>query len=131
MNAESLQRSALEKWLKAYGSAWESLDPGAAASLYADDATYQETPFVEPLRGREALLRYWAHVSETQRNVQFGFEILGVAEGLGFARWWATLRRVPRDVHIELNGIFALSLDSKGHCHSLREWWHRRELPSA
>lgn len=129
MSNESMTRAALEHWLKAYGKAWESLDPAAAVALYANGATYQETPFVKPLRGRGELLRYWTHVAETQRSVQFDFEVFGAAEGVGFAQWWATFRRVPPDIHIELNGIFTLVLNDKGLCVSLREWWHRRELP--
>jgi hypothetical protein len=131
MSRENMERSAFEKWLKAYGQAWESLNPAAAVALYADDAAYQETPFVQPMSGREALLSYWTHVSQTQRDVRFGFEILGVDGGLGFARWWAVFRRVPPDIHVELNGVFAVALDNQGQCVSLREWWHRRDLHSA
>jgi SnoaL-like domain len=126
-----MDRTAFEKWLTRYGKAWESLDPEDAVELYAEEATYQETPFAPPIRGREALRRYWTHVSQTQKDVQFGFEILGVTDELGFARWWATFRRVPPGVHMELNGIFAVALDRRGRCVSLREWWHRRELASA
>lgn len=126
-----MDRPSFEKWLEEYGRAWEALDPSAAVELYSENSRYQETPFSAPIRGREALQRYWTHVSQTQKDVQFGFEILGVTDELGFARWWATFRRIPPDVHIELNGIFAVALDQKGKCVSLREWWHRRELASA
>ncbi len=122
---------ALTKWLTDYGKAWESLDPAGAVRLYAEDVTYQETPFARPLRGRKELLRYWTHVCETQKDVRFGFEILGVSDDRGFASWWATFRRIPPDIHIELNGVFVLTFNDDGLCVALREWWHRRELASA
>jgi nuclear transport factor 2 (NTF2) superfamily protein len=126
-----MDQNAFKKWLSQYGKAWESLDPAAAVILYTEDAAYQETPFVAPMRGREALLRYWTHVCETQRDVRFGFEILGFSDDRGFASWWATFRRIPPDIYVELNGMFALTFDESGRCKSLREWWHRRDLPSA
>jgi hypothetical protein len=45
-------------WLDTYGRAWESRDPQAAANLLTEDGTYQVTPFVEPMRGRQAILEY-------------------------------------------------------------------------
>ena|SRR6266513_2076137 len=39
-----MDRETFNRWLASYGSAWTGRDPGAAASLYADDATYQVTP---------------------------------------------------------------------------------------
>ena len=47
-----MDESALKRWLEEYGRAWENRDPEAAAGLYAEDGSYQVTPFAEPLRGR-------------------------------------------------------------------------------
>jgi ketosteroid isomerase-like protein len=50
-----MDRETFNNWLASYRSAWTSGDREAAASLYADDTTYQVTPFDEPLRGRAAI----------------------------------------------------------------------------
>ena len=39
-------------WLDAYGGAWETKEPAAAADLFTEDATYHETRFDEPMRRR-------------------------------------------------------------------------------
>jgi hypothetical protein len=49
-----------KSWLEAYGRAWRDRNPQAAADLFADDGTYQVTPFLEPMRGRPAILDYWS-----------------------------------------------------------------------
>lgn len=114
-------------WLEKYGRAWELRDAKAAAELYAEDATYQVTPFVEPMRGRTAILEYWKHVAETQESIQFGCEILAVMPEQGIARWWASFVIVPQGLPTKLHGIFVIALDGQGKCTQLREWWHKQQ----
>jgi hypothetical protein len=116
-----------QQWLRAYGHAWESRDPRAACELFTEDATYQETPFVEPMQGREAIYRYWLQVPETQDEVKFESEVLAVADGQGIARWRTAFVRVPGRVRVELDGIFLVRMGEDGRCREFREWWHRRE----
>jgi hypothetical protein len=120
-----MDRTAFQIWLEAYGRAWRNRNAQAAAELYADSGTYQVTPFVEPMRGRSAILAYWENVARTQENIQFGFEILAVTADFGIARWWASFLIVPQQLQTKLDGIFLISLDSAGRCTSLREWWHK------
>lgn len=122
-----MDEAIFKSWLDAYGRAWESRDPQAAAMLYADNATYQVTPFVQPMRGRQAILRYWAHVAQTEEGIQFGYEVLSVAPEMGIARWWASFVRVPPGLATKLDGIFLISLDASNRCITLREWWHKRQ----
>jgi len=102
-------------------------DPAAATALYAENATYQVTPFDEPFRGRDAIYEYWDGVAKTQERIQFDFEILAVAAQQGIARWWASFVRVPPGGETKLDGVFLIALNSDGRCQSLREWWHKLE----
>ena len=123
----SMTPSAFASWLDAYGRAWTSRDPQAAADLFTEGGAYQVTPFVEPMRGRQAILDYWTHVTQTEKEVQFGYEILSVTLEQGIARWWASFVIVPPGLQTKLDGIFLISLDENGRCHSLREWWHKQQ----
>ncbi|MGH6609432.1 MAG: hypothetical protein ACRECQ_04160 [Burkholderiaceae bacterium] len=49
---------SFERWLQAYKRAWEERDPNAAATIFAADATYRETPFDPPMYGRKAICEY-------------------------------------------------------------------------
>ncbi|OLB39004.1 MAG: hypothetical protein AUH11_05305 [Acidobacteria bacterium 13_2_20CM_57_17] len=122
-----MDRESFNHWLAAYGTAWTSRDPEAAASLYADNATYQVTPFDEPLRGRAAIYEYWAGVAKTEEKIQFDYEILAVTAEHGITRWRASFVRVPPGLQTKLDGIFLIVLDSAGRCQSLREWWHKQQ----
>lgn len=122
-----MTHEAFKGWLDAYGHAWETRDPEAAATLFAEDGAYQETPFVEPLRGRRAIASYWSHATGSHTNVHFGYELLALNENHGIAHWWCSFVRPSARASLKLDGIFVLQFDPKGRCTSLREWWHRRE----
>jgi hypothetical protein len=99
----------------------------AASELYTEDGTYQVTPFVEPMRGRAAIFEYWSHVAATQRDIQFGYEVLAVTAEMGISRWWASFVIVPHGLQTKLDGIFVIALDADDRCRSLREWWHKEQ----
>jgi hypothetical protein len=122
-----MERAHFERWLTAYGRAWEARDAEAAAALYAEDGSYQVTPFVEPLRGRAAVLEYWREVARTEENIRFGFEIVAVTPEAGIAHWWAAFVRVPPGMPTKLDGIFVITLNGLGLCTRLREWWHKQQ----
>jgi uncharacterized protein (TIGR02246 family) len=122
-----MNESFFRQWMEAYGRAWESRDPEAAAELYTYDGTYQVTPFLEPLRGRQAILDYWTEVTRTEKEITFGYEILAVTGHFGIARWHASFLRTPPDLKTRLDGIFVITLTAEGKCASLREWWHKQQ----
>ena len=122
-----MERAALERWLAAYGRAWEARDAQAAAGLFAEEGTYQVTPFVAALRGRAAIFEYWREVARTEDGVRFGYEVLAVTAEGGIAHWWASFLRRPPGLPTKLDGIFVISLDAAGLCTSLREWWHKQQ----
>ena len=57
-------------WLGVYGRAWETRDPQAAAHLFTEEATYQETPFDKPMRGLSAIMDYWSEVPRNQEQIR-------------------------------------------------------------
>jgi ketosteroid isomerase-like protein len=119
---------AVERWLTAYGEAWETRDPAAAAGLFTEDATYAWGPFEEPLRGSEAIRERWADVTSGQSDVAFGYEVLGVVGAGGVARWWCSF--VVGEIRVELEGIFLIVLAEDGRCREFREWWNERTTPA-
>jgi hypothetical protein len=120
-----MNQASFESWLAEYGRAWMSRNARAAAELFTEDGTYQVTPFVDAMRGRPAILDYWKHVAQTQRDIEFDCEVLAVTPEIGIARWWATFVIEPPGLPTKLDGIFLVCLDDEGRCRSFREWWHK------
>lgn len=122
--SSQLTIEALTSWLDAYGAAWETRDPIAAAVLFSDDASYRVTPYEEAHLGTDAIREYWATVTAGQRNVRFQYEPLSVSGNTGIAHWSAQFDVEPDGGSIALDGIFVLDFDANGKCQQLREWWH-------
>jgi len=122
-----MTRDEFKTWLDAYDRAWESRDAKAAADVFTEDAAYQETPFVEPMRGRAEILAYWSHVANSQEQIRFEYKILAVTEEIGIAHWWASFTRIPDKTRVDLDGIFVITLGSDGRCTFLREWWNKKQ----
>lgn len=122
-----MERASFESWLEAYGRTWRDRNAQAAADLFTEHGTYQVTPFVEPMRGRPAILDYWVHLAETQRDIQFSYEVLAVTPEMGIARWRASFLIVPQGLQTQLDGIFVICLHGDGRCRSLKEWWHKEQ----
>lgn len=121
--------SSFEAWLERYKRAWEDKEPDAARDLFTEEATYQESPFDEPMRGRDAIRSYWSDIGTTQDDIHFGYEIISDTEGQGIARWWCDFRRLPSGGKVKLDGIFLVHF-SGDRATAFREWWHRKETPS-
>jgi nuclear transport factor 2 (NTF2) superfamily protein len=118
----------LKTWLEIYGRAWENRDPQSVTGLFTEDATYQETPFSEPMRGRAAIGEYWLKVVvQAQKRIRFRSEILAIHGNLAFAHWWSSFTRISTGRPVRLNGIFVLNFSDPIHCGKLREWWMRQD----
>ncbi len=123
----SVDPEAFGSWLDAYGRAWETGDPVAAAELFTEDAAYHETPFDEPMRGRADIVEYWSDVPRSQDDIRFSYEILAVSERGGVAHWNADFLKLPARTSVRLDGTLLGKLDADSRCTEFREWWHRRE----
>ena len=123
-----ISMNEFEKWLEAYGDAWQSGDAQAAIELFSDDAEYYETPFDDPMVGRDAIQRYWsAGPEKSQQEVHFSHQAVAVVESKGLAQWQASFVRIPSGNQVELDGFLVAKFDGTGKCSVFREWWHRRE----
>jgi hypothetical protein len=113
-------------WLTRYGDAWEAADASAAGSLFSVGATLQPTPFSDLVRGRRAILRYFADLYGHWSRASFSAQVLGVGDTYAVAHW-----RVASE-GAAIDGVLVAALDERGRCTSLRQWWHESAaLPSA
>ncbi len=123
-----MDHDTFQTWINTLGRAWETRDADAAADLFTEDATYQENPFDEPLRGRDAIRRYWADLPREQDAISVQFEILEVTPTTGVARWMASFVRVPSGKYARLDGVLVASFDAGARrAHAFREWWHTQD----
>jgi ketosteroid isomerase-like protein len=121
----------LDRWLDAYGRAWERQDTDAFVGFFTEDALYFWGPWDEPLRGHAEIRAKTDEKVGEQEDIQFGHELLAVTpDGRGIARWWVSLKVKGEDATEDNEGIFLVTLDSDGRCTDFREWWNSRMRPA-
>ena len=125
---EALTVDDFKKWMDRYGKACESSDPQLAADLFTQDAQYYETPFTEPMNGRDAIYRYWSQAVPTRRDVRFTYEILAVKENRGITLWRGKSISLRSGNEVVLDGVFLVEFAEPEKCQMFREWWHRQEI---
>lgn len=135
-NAPDMTTDQADAWLRRYGDVWQTGDADAITALFTEDAVYHEDPFEPPMRGREAIRRYWQEgASDAQRDVSFGHTVWALTGEQCFAHWRASFTRVGDGSRVRLDGVFRLLFrpadDGTVLCASLQEWWHRRETAGA
>jgi ketosteroid isomerase-like protein len=123
-----MEEGRLEKWLRAYGDAWERKDAEAFTCLFSPNVLYYWTPFEEPKQGRDGLAEAVLAAVSRQRDIHFTSEILATgSEAWGIAHWHCTFDRIGTGVRVSLDGIFLMEFDEGGLCTVFREWWHSDE----
>jgi uncharacterized protein (TIGR02246 family) len=124
----AMKRETFENWVATLIRAWEMRDAQAAANLFTEDATYQENPFDEPLRGRAAIRAYWADLPRQQDEINVTYEVLDVTDTSGVASWSASYVRIPTRERVRLAGVFVASFQGDSErALAFREWWHQRD----
>lgn len=125
----TLTCAAFAQWLHSYGQASIHNDPQASAELFAGNARYYESPFAQPLAGRQAIYDYWAAGAQNLADKEASYEILSVRDQVGIARWRARFLVKATGAAVALDCIFVAEFDDQGLCCCFREWWHSRPDP--
>jgi len=123
---KTLAIDRFSKWMEIYGKASKDNDPKASAELFAQDAIYYETPFDEPMVGREAIYQYWLKGAQRLKDKVSTFEIITVKDNLGIARWQSQFTVIESGKRLALDCLFLVEFDENEKCSVFREWWHTK-----
>lgn len=118
-----------DRWLQAFGGAWQAQNADDIARLFTGDATWFETPFGPAVKGRQAIHEHWSNALAGQRNVVFMYRVLAVQGDIGVARWAAQIDITGTGKRIEFDGVIECRMDGNGTSRLTRLWWHDREAP--
>ena len=120
-----LNVATARKFLSGYKEAWETRNAELAANLFTRDAHYWETPFGEPIVGREGIATYWKKATEKHDKIQFKAVSSLQSRYTLFAEWTCAYTHRPTNERRELAGILLADFYGK-QVRTFREYWHRR-----
>jgi ketosteroid isomerase-like protein len=117
-------RSLGRELIDTFGAGWSRANVDLMLSVYSSDAVFVETPFSEPLRGMEAIRRYWLEVPYHQSEISFSS-----GEIYGAGSWFSTefkcvFRRRRTGEWVDARGAIFCETQN-GRISEMRMYWHR------
>jgi hypothetical protein len=120
---------AVAAWLDRYSQAWGTYDPAQIGALFSEDAVYCYDPFLEPVRGREAIVASWLENADEPGTYEGSYRPVLVAGDQAVARGYSRYFNPNGTVDREFDNLFLLRFDPQGRCSEYREWYMEKPKP--
>jgi ketosteroid isomerase-like protein len=115
-----MERDQVAAWVAAYEKAWRTSGTGALADLFTLDATYRQTPYLEPFTGLPAIARMWELERDgPDETFSMASEIVAVDGDVAVVRLEV---RYGEPVRQEYRDLWVLTFAGDGRCRSFEEW---------
>ena len=115
-----MDRQGVSRWIAAYEAAWRQGRAGRIDALFTPDALYRVSPGAEPLRGRDAIARWWAAESDPAERWDLTAEVLAVDGPVAVARLDVLYRAPEQRRFLDL---WLLRFVPGGLCAEFEEWF--------
>ena len=121
-----MDHAAVVTWIAGYEQAWRSPGVEGLADLFAPDASYVASPWRSPIKGLDAIGRFWEAGREgPDEQFDMSSEILAVEDDVAVARVEVFMYE---DGTRWLN-LWVLRFASDGRCRAFEEWTQAPEQP--
>jgi ketosteroid isomerase-like protein len=120
MDTRELGRSLIDR----FGQGWSRGDVDLLMSIFASDPVFLETPFSEPLRGAEAVRRYWLEVPLHQSEITFSSGEIFAAGPWFSTEFKCVVRRKRTGEWVDARGAIFCETDGEK-ITEMRMYWHR------
>jgi ketosteroid isomerase-like protein len=108
-----------------FAAAWSKGLLDRLISVFTPEATFLETPFAEPLKGLDAIRRYWSDVPFHQSEITVSTGEVYLAGPWFAAEFKSVFRRRRTGEWVEARGaLFCETTD--GRISEMRMYWHRK-----
>lgn len=103
------------KWLNDLKAYWFSKDVDKATSLFTKTLFYQETPFMEPFKSFDEIVKEWQHIKD-QDIKKIEFKILAIDKNTLIVEWYFEISNLVFD------GIYEIKFNENLECVYFRSW---------
>lgn len=113
-------RARVSRWLADYEAAWRAPGTEGLAGIFADDATYLQSPYEEPVVGLDAIRRMWDEERDgPDETFTLATEILAVDGPVAVVR---TEVHYGNTVRQEYRDLWVVRMSDDGRCIWFEEW---------
>ena len=121
----ALDREAVAGWIALYEAVWRQRRPRDLERLFTDDATYRASPSAPPIRGIDAIRRWWAAETDPADEWALSSQVLAVDGDVAVARLEVRYAAPDPRRYIDL---WIMSFAPDGRCRSFEEWYWTPEF---
>jgi ketosteroid isomerase-like protein len=122
-------RAAVSRWLASYEAAWRAPGTEGLAGVFTDDASYRQSPYMEPVIGLDAIRRLWEQEREGPDEVfTLATQIVAVDGAMVVVRAEVGY---GDPVSQEYRDLWLIRLGEDGRCSWFEEWPFWPEQPPA
>ena len=121
----SLTAELARELLDRFTSGWSRAQPDLIVQSFNTDAVFIETPFSEPLRGTEAIRKYWSDVPYHQSEISVTTGELFLAGPWFAAEFKTVFRRRRTGEWVVARGALFCETDGV-RLTEMRMYWHRQ-----
>lgn len=108
-----------------FARGWSKGQVEVILSTFTPDAVFLETPFAEPLKGSEAIRKYWSDVPYHQSEITVTTGEIYLAGPWFSTEFKAVFRRRRTGEWVEARGALFGETEG-GRISEMRMYWHRR-----
>jgi ketosteroid isomerase-like protein len=124
-----VDKTEVDRWLRAYVEAWKSYDRDQIGELFAEDVKYRYHPYDDPVEGRDAVVRSWlgdagASTRDKKGTYDAAYRAVAVDGDLAVATGSSSYLSEPGGpVQKVFDNCFVMRFDSAGQCREFTEWY--------
>jgi ketosteroid isomerase-like protein len=129
-----VNRTDVDRWLRAYVEAWKSYDREQISELFAEDVKYRYHPYDDPVEGRNAIVDAWLGPNVSSRDqpgtYDASYRAIAVDGDIAVATGTTSYLASPGGlVEKVYDNCFVIRFDGDGRCLEFTEWYVRRPNP--
>jgi ketosteroid isomerase-like protein len=124
-----VDKTEVDRWLRAYVEAWKSYDRDQIGELFAEDVKYRYHPYDDPVEGRDAVVRSWlgdadASTRDKKGTYDAAYRAVAIDGDLAVATGTSSYLSEPGGpVQKVYDNCFVMRFDSAGRCREFTEWY--------
>ncbi|MGH3190282.1 MAG: YybH family protein [Streptosporangiaceae bacterium] len=113
-------RATVSRWLARYEAAWRAAGTEGLPGIFTDDASYRQSPYMEPIVGLDAIRRMWEEEREGPDEVfTLATQIVAVDGAMAVVRAEVGY---SDPVSQEYRDLWLIRLGEDGRCSWFEEW---------
>ena len=110
--------------IDAFGTVWARANVDQLMAVFSPEATFVETPFSQPLKGTQAIRRWWLDVPYSQSEITFTSGEIYAAGPWFSTEFKCVFRRKRTGEWVDARGAIFCETDA-GLITEMRLYWHR------